>query len=73
MNFLNFKWVNGEYATNHTGGYLPFVVDVTKLLEYGEENYITVALNNTLNHQTIPQGNLEYPSDKSRCELTYFM
>ncbi|ODN06255.1 Beta-glucuronidase [Orchesella cincta] len=65
-NYHAVVWVNGQHATNHTGGYLPFVADVTKLLQYGQENYITVALNNTLDHGTVPQGTLQYPSDRSR-------
>lgn len=58
--------MNGEYATNHTGGYLPFVVDVTKLLLYGQKNFVTVALNNTLDNESIPQGTIHYPTDRSR-------
>ncbi|XP_046840299.1 beta-glucuronidase-like [Xenia sp. Carnegie-2017] len=53
-------WLNGEEAISHCGGHLPFEADVNKLLKFGEENRITVAVNNTLNTTTLPPGTIEY-------------
>lgn len=41
-------WLNGQPVGNHSGGHLPFEFDVSKELIYGQENYICVAINNTL-------------------------
>ena len=51
---------------NHTGGHLPFQSDISKLIKYGEQNLLVVALNNTLSSITIPQGTLHQPTDHSR-------
>ncbi len=43
----------------HSGGHLPFEADVTDLLNGGDgaaANLVTVAVNNTLDQNTIPQG-----------------
>lgn len=37
--------VNGSLVKTHHYGYTPFVVDITKLLYYGEENRISVVVN----------------------------
>ncbi|CAH1154619.1 unnamed protein product [Phaedon cochleariae] len=52
-------WVNGEFLMSHEIGHLPFVAEVTNYLKYGEENIVTVACDNTLLQDTIPQGKLE--------------
>ena len=40
----------------HSGSYLPFRADVTDHLKFGHLNQIAVAVNNTLNPWTVPQG-----------------
>ncbi|GLG94718.1 Beta-glucuronidase [Gryllus bimaculatus] len=57
------KWVNGHLAGNHSGGHLPFDLDVTALLEYDAPSLLTVAVNNTLSPHTIPQGFTAYFND----------
>ncbi|XP_042895568.1 beta-glucuronidase isoform X1 [Parasteatoda tepidariorum] len=54
--YYSVVYLNGENVMNHTGGHLPFEVDVTKNLQFSNLNRITVALNNTLSFDTIPQG-----------------
>jgi len=49
-------YVNGQQAVTHSGGHLPFAVDVSSLLQYGQRNLLTVAVNNTLTDVTVPQG-----------------
>lgn len=49
----------------HDGGHLPFDADVTQMLHYGEENRITVAVNNTLSDYTLPVGSWNWmPANK---------
>ena len=52
--------MNGQHAMSHSGGHLPFEVQVNTLIQYGEANRITVAVNNTLNATTLPPGKIEY-------------
>ncbi len=48
-------WVNGKKAAENTGGYLPFIFDITALAVFGEENVIAVKVSNLDNPQ-IPPG-----------------
>jgi beta-glucuronidase len=52
--------VNGQQAMTHSGGHLPFENEVNKLIQFGEANRITVAVNNTLDATTLPPGKIEY-------------
>lgn len=47
-------WINGKLVTHHQGGYLPFTVDATDLVQENE-NTIIVKVNNEDNPQ-IPPG-----------------
>lgn len=49
-------WVNGTEVGSHEGGYLPFDLDVTGLVEPGEEFVLTACVNNELTFETIPPG-----------------
>ena len=49
-------WVNGKLAGEHSGGYLPFDLDVTDLVQTDEKNLLVVWVNNVLTHDTVPQG-----------------
>jgi len=48
-------YLNGVVISRHTGGYLPFFVDLSNDLRYGDENEILVRLDNRENPQ-IPPG-----------------
>jgi len=48
-------YVNGKEAKVHYGGYLPAVVDITDLLEFGKDNVIAVMTDNS-NDPTYPPG-----------------
>jgi beta-galactosidase/beta-glucuronidase len=45
-NYRTVVYVNGEIAGEHEGGYTPFAIDVSHLLKYGEENLLSVAVDN---------------------------
>lgn len=48
-------WVNGQHLIRHSGGYTPFVVDVTGMLHADRGNEILVRLDNR-NNPLIPPG-----------------
>lgn len=48
-------WVNGQHLIQHSGGYTPFVVDVTGILHADRGNEILVRLDNR-NNPLIPPG-----------------
>ncbi len=48
-------WINGSLIKVHQGGYLPIVIDITSYVKRGEENVLSVRLNNTDNAITGPK------------------
>ncbi len=49
-------WVGEKEVVTHRGGFVPFEVEVTDLLQYGRPNRLTVALNNELSLSAMPPG-----------------
>lgn len=49
-------WVNGRLAGEHHGGFLPFELEITDLVQTEGDNVLVVRVNNVLSHDTIPQG-----------------
>ncbi len=49
-------WVNGKEIGLHEGGFLPFAFDITDSVNFDSTNIIVVCVDNSLNHDTIPQG-----------------
>lgn len=47
-------YLNGKLITTHYGGYLPFYVNLTEHLKYGQNNTIVVKLDNKDNSQVPP-------------------
>jgi beta-galactosidase len=47
-------WVNGHQKTRHYGGYLPFTVDISDDVVYGQNNLIAVRLDNRDNPEVPP-------------------
>lgn len=49
-------WLNGEFVGEHTGGYMPFEIDLThSLSEAGEENHLIICVDSSLSMHTLPQ------------------
>ncbi|MBE7022158.1 MAG: beta-glucuronidase [Ruminococcaceae bacterium] len=48
-------YLNGKLLTTHKGGFLPFESEVTDILQPGD-NLLTVAVDNRVNHSTLPVG-----------------
>lgn len=49
-------YLNGEMVCEHRGGFLPFEVEVTELLWDGEDNLLTIAVDNVIDYTTLPVG-----------------
>lgn len=48
-------WINGTQVTDHHGGYLPVMIDVTDYLNAGASNLVAIRLDNTDNKVTGPK------------------
>lgn len=49
-------WLNGTFIGEHSGGYMPFQLDLTPALaQPGEENHLVVCVDSTLTMHTLPQ------------------
>jgi beta-galactosidase len=57
-------WVNSVHKLSHQGGYLPFSVDITELLDYDRPNLIAVRLDNRDTDQ--------FPPGKPTDDLDFF-
>uniref|UniRef100_A0A914EDJ4 Beta-glucuronidase n=1 Tax=Acrobeloides nanus TaxID=290746 RepID=A0A914EDJ4_9BILA len=58
VNYYALIFFNGYLIGNHVGGHLPFQFEVS--LNFNSLNKITIAVNNTLSHDTIPPGEFKY-------------
>lgn len=45
-------------VTKHEIGHLPFEVDITEVVQFGQENRVTVLCDNALIQTTVPQGKI---------------
>ncbi|KAL1494471.1 hypothetical protein ABEB36_010067 [Hypothenemus hampei] len=72
VNYAAQVWINGQLVMSHEIGHLPFVCETTAYLKYGKENRITVAVDNTLLPDTIPQGRIvELESGRLQQTITF--
>ena len=53
-------WCNGVELATHTGGYLPFTVDITEVL--AKENTILVCVRDATNKSQLPRGKQTLPA-----------
>ena len=65
-------YLNGINVANHTGGHLPFAIDVTGVIKCPGPNLLTVAVNNTLTSTTVPQGTVSYKTDTTRYPPNFY-
>lgn len=49
-------YLNGKLVCEHKGGFLPFEVEINDFVKVGE-NTLTVAVDNRIDHSTLPVGN----------------
>ena len=50
-------YLDGELIAEHKGGFLPFEADITEKMKSGKEAELIVAVDNRINHSTLPMGN----------------
>ncbi|XP_031779586.1 beta-glucuronidase isoform X1 [Nasonia vitripennis] len=73
VNYLAEVWLNGELLTNHELGHLPFEVELTEKALYGQQNRITVAVDNSLLANSVPQGNVyDVGADNGTVKVQYY-
>lgn len=65
-------YLNGEKVGEHEGGFLPFLVDITKASRYGEKNKLVVKVNNELTETNIPCGRTITLCDGRKMTKPYF-
>ncbi len=46
VNYVADVWINDKYAGYHEGGFTPFAFDITEKIKYGEQNFISVRVDN---------------------------
>ncbi|KAJ4024660.1 hypothetical protein NW766_000900 [Fusarium irregulare] len=52
-------YINSQFVAEHVGGYTPFEVDLTDIVQPGCKVRLTVGVNNELDWHTIPPGRIE--------------
>lgn len=50
-------YLDGKLVAEHKGGFLPFELDITGLVAAGSRAELAVAVDNRVNHSTLPVGN----------------
>lgn len=51
-------WVNGNKVLEHKGGFLPFEGEITPFIKWGKENRLVIAVNNILDWNSLPPGEI---------------
>lgn len=65
-------YVNGEKITEHEGGFLPFVADITRVVKYDQQNRVVVKGNDELTETNIPCGTTKVLADGKKMNKPYF-
>ncbi len=60
-NYFGTVYVNGEKAGSHEGGHLPFAFEITDRVLWGTENIIAISVENHLEPERVPSGNMPNP------------
>ncbi len=65
-------YVNGIRITEHEGGFLPFLADVTQVVRYNADNKVVVKVNNELTVTNIPCGETIVLPNGKKMNKPYF-
>ncbi len=65
-------YVNGTKITEHEGGFLPFLANVTRVVRYGASNKVVVKVNNELTVTNIPCGETARLANGRKISKPYF-
>lgn len=63
FNGVNYKceiWLNGKFAGSHTGGFTPFEIDITGMIEYDKKNLIVIRVDSSKDKFTIPPAGVDW-------------
>lgn len=58
-------WVNGKPVAHHAGGFLPFEADISEAARFGENNRISVMVDNVLTWDRLPSGFIKTYDDSN--------
>lgn len=59
VNYAARVWLNGAPLGEHQGGHLPFEFEITRLVRWGAENHLALRVENELQPQRVPPGNVD--------------
>ncbi len=65
-------YVNGVKITEHEGGFLPVIGDITDVVKPGEFNHLAVKANNELNESSLPCGSVKTVQNGTKLAFPYF-
>lgn len=65
-------YVNGVRITEHEGGFLPVIGDITDVVKPGEFNHLAVKANNELNESSLPCGSVKTLQNGTKIAFPYF-
>ncbi|MBR2826581.1 MAG: beta-glucuronidase [Erysipelotrichaceae bacterium] len=65
-------YVNGVKITEHEGGFLPVIGDITDVVKPGEFNHLAVKANNELNESSLPCGSVKTLQNGTKLAFPYF-
>lgn len=57
-NYYARVWINGRFVGEHEGGYLPFQFETGEKVKFGEENLLSIKVDNELSPTRVPPGNI---------------
>lgn len=65
-------YCNGVKLNSHEGGFLPVLVNISKVAKYGEMNKIIIQMNNELNETSLPCGSTKTLKNGKKIAKPYF-
>lgn len=64
VNYVSYVYLNGAKIGSNIGGHLPFEFSLEPFLRANQSNLLTIAVNNTLTPETLPQGTVVYKEEE---------
>jgi len=58
-NYASSLWLNNQIIGNHEGGHLPFSFEITDHIVWGEENHLSIKIDNHLKPTRVPSSNIQ--------------
>lgn len=65
-------FVNGQKIRSHEGGFLPFAAEVSDAVKFGEDNVVSVKINNELHRDALPAGDTMTLKNGKRMAKPFF-